>query len=120
MKINRFKVLFVAILLIASLNAQTQVARFCKISIAQEKRGVEVINIDYGAAQNYAVFNDSLITTNLEKVKLKSNQLDAFNYMGALGWECISIVSVITQYHQFPYDKFICIFKKVFTKEDMH
>ncbi|WP_301921546.1 hypothetical protein [Ferruginibacter sp.] len=120
MKINRFTVLLAAILLIGNVNAQTKVARFCKISIAQEKRGVEVINIDYGAAENYAVFNDSLITTNLEKVKLTSNQLDAFNYMGSLGWECISIVSVIPQYHGFPYDKFVCIFKKVFTKEDMH
>lgn len=115
---NKLIVVLVAILIVLNVSAQKPIELFCKISIAQAKRGIELINIDYGANDNFKIFRDSLIIINLRKVIVLDNQIDAFNYMSSLGWECINIVSVITP-HPFPYDKFVCIFKKTFTKEDI-
>ena len=116
---NKLIVVLVAILIVLNVSAQKPIELFCKISIAQAKRGIELINIDYGANDNFKIFRDSLIIINLRKVTLLDNQIDAFNYMSSLGWECINIVSVIITPHPFSYDKFVCIFKKTFTKEDI-
>ena len=112
-------VVFVTILFVVNVSAQNPIELFCKISISQAKHGIDLINIDYGAIDNFKIIKDSFIIINLRKVNLLNNQIDAFNYMSSLGWDCINIVSVITQNHPFPYEKFVCIFKKVFTKEDI-
>ena len=114
---SKLILVIVAILIVLNVSAQKPIELFCKISIGQAKRGIDLINIDYGANDNFNIFRDSLIIINLRKVNLLDNQIDAFNYMSSLGWECINIVSVITQYHQFPYDKLYVFSKKLLLKK---
>lgn len=118
---KKFTLILFLITLLFGINvfAQRSIELFCKITVGQARHGIDVITIDYGNNDHFKNLKDSLIINSLNKVNLFNNQIDAFNYMGSLGWECINIVSVVTQVHMFPYDKFVCVFKKVFVKEDM-
>lgn len=90
---NRKTILLVLFtLVISNLLAQNQAEKFCRVDVILKLKKINITNIDIDFGKNNS-FKDTTIITNLEKVKLLDNSIDALNYMEQLGWELVTIVA---------------------------
>jgi hypothetical protein len=110
---------FLAFLLLSSFNAieqstdSTVVERYCGLSISQKGLSAKmIISLDFGEEVNIWKLN-AVKDEMTGKIKTFNSVIDAFNYMGSLGWKYVNSFTNPAQ----PATLNTFIFKKTFRKE---
>jgi hypothetical protein len=117
--LRAMKILLLVLLITCSITATAQtndttmIDRYCGLSIGQKGLSAKIIiSLDFGEDVNIWKSN-ALKDEMTGKVKTFNSVIDAFNYMGSLGWKYVNSFNNTAQ----PNTMNTFIFKKEFKKE---
>ncbi|MDR3712794.1 MAG: hypothetical protein P4L51_08260 [Puia sp.] len=78
------------------IDSQAKTERFCEVLVKQKKafNSTETAILSLGYADSLFSFKDTSIVSGLTKVNRFTTSVDVLNYMSALGWTFVGVVSL--------------------------